>query len=250
MCLRCFVCVVLSGNPSANRYKLRYYWDSYPKFMSKNLLMKPIFFFLLKLLMDESSTWTNNCFLVVKSYSDDKLVRVAVSAGRVLVSTIDSTLSVELFEGDMLEFSVTDKRFIKSKLINANYKAWLTGELVFNNMPLSDVFNTLEEVYRVKITTDKSLEVQNEVLNATFTNYSFSHVMTSVCASFNRITSYNVCYTKLLRLIFYFLHLEQVCLTEKALVKVVSSHLKVVSSQLLHGSTITLPISVSLRKNN
>lgn len=108
---------------------------------------------------------------------------VAVSSGKVEVMHGD--MKVTLVKGESAIFVAETNQLLKRTIENANYKAWKTKELEFDNAKLDEVFNTLENAYHISIELDSEISIDSMVLNATFSRYTINHVLESVCAPFN-----------------------------------------------------------------
>ncbi|MBK3519827.1 FecR family protein [Carboxylicivirga marina] len=121
----------------------------------------------------------------VKAYKGATDSEVIVSSGRVMVDAKLADNNVVLEAGDAVKYSSLSNTLSTHKIHSPNYKAWKTKEIEFNNTQLSDVFTTIEKTYHIKIELDSLVNIDNEKLNATFSQYSLDHVLDAVCATFN-----------------------------------------------------------------
>ncbi len=121
----------------------------------------------------------------VKAYAGATNSEVTVSTGKVNVGSKATSDNIILEAGDAVAYNKSIHSLKKIKVLTPNYKAWKTKEIEFKNTSLSDVFRTIEEVYHISIVIDRSLDIDDDVLNATFSHHSLNHVLESVCTSFN-----------------------------------------------------------------
>jgi len=121
----------------------------------------------------------------VKAYANAESAKVTVSTGMVSVVAKTTLHNVILEAGDAVAYTKSINSLEKVKVSTSNYKAWKTKEIEFDNTCLSEVFKTIEDVYHITIEVDSGVDVDKEVLNATFSHHSLKHVLESVCASFN-----------------------------------------------------------------
>ena len=75
-------------------------------------------------------------------------------------------------------------RVFKSVKANQNAASWKTREIRFNNNDLSEVIETLEHVYDVRVEV-KDETILNERFGATFSNQPLNHVINIICLTFN-----------------------------------------------------------------
>lgn len=83
--------------------------------------------------------------------SSEKGMGVKVKTGKVAVKDELSKRRLVLLPGEGAQFV---SGFLQKEILkNENYLAWKTKELVFKDIPLNEVFSTLENYYRVSIVT-------------------------------------------------------------------------------------------------
>jgi transmembrane sensor len=97
----------------------------------------------------------------VRRYAGDRLARVVVTAGKVVVSAdsvSDETLVVKA--GDVADVSDSSARIIAAGDIEQSTD-WQSGQLVFRNTPIADVFATLGRWYGYRIrATDSAMTTE------------------------------------------------------------------------------------------
>ncbi|MDR0970352.1 MAG: FecR domain-containing protein [Lentimicrobiaceae bacterium] len=83
-----------------------------------------------------------------------------------------------LLPGERAQFDVETGRVSRLKTQGQNFMAWKTGVLEFSDTPLCEVFESLKEVFNVKIETDDS--VKNLRLTARFKDESIESILESI----------------------------------------------------------------------
>ena len=126
----------------------------------------------------------------VCAYPNTETVEVVVRTGKVEVTNVnkektsDKNSEVILVPGEKgTLFNSTD---VLEKTINSdlNYMAWKTRDLVFNEVPLKDVFESLEKVYHVDIQVSDPA-INNLLLEAHFDHKPVDFVMNVIQITFN-----------------------------------------------------------------
>ena len=142
----------------------------------------------------------------IRSYYESaklKQSEVTLVEGRVEVLNPDNKSLSYLKPGEKL--ILNGQKFNVEKEINAGAMiAWTQGVLTFEDQPFEEVVDYLETWYGVSIHLDQELhnnhrytfKVKTESLREVLELIS---VITPIQYKIDRITSYNVCYTKLLR---------------------------------------------------
>ncbi len=96
----------------------------------------------------------------LRNYEQENKIVVYLKEGKVLFYSVDKDENVLeqiiLHPGEKGVYDKTTGSITRSTFDNDNFIAWQTGELVFVNAPLDEVFKTLEKTYRVKIVQQKS----------------------------------------------------------------------------------------------
>ena len=121
----------------------------------------------------------------VKAYKGAHSSEVTVSSGKVSVNTLSGAEKVMLEAGDAVNYSTASNSLDIHKVHTANYKAWKTKEIEFDNNSLSEIIVILEDTYHIKIELEQGIVSDNMVLDATFSQHSLEHVLESVCSSLN-----------------------------------------------------------------
>lgn len=100
----------------------------------------------------------------VRAY-DKTPVEVAVVTGKVAVESIEEGIdaSVILLPNEGVVYDALVKKMEKNKQATQNSVAWKTQELVFDNMALGNVIQTLERYFEIKI------EGESKILNCHYT---------------------------------------------------------------------------------
>jgi len=114
----------------------------------------------------------------VKAYPEDSFVKVDVITGKVGVVT-------QLPEGAATVFLTPAEEVVINKRNNAAQKttgvdvtvlaSWKDGDLVFKNMALKEVINTIQHRYNIKIKVDDN--IAGCAISANFTNVSLRNIM-------------------------------------------------------------------------
>jgi len=90
----------------------------------------------------------------VRAYDNEALTSVSVNSGKVGVSEDDgeeNKRTVMLLPNDKLNYSHGNHTFVKTTVVNEDVNAWVKGDLIFEQTPLTEVFETLARKYQVKI---------------------------------------------------------------------------------------------------
>ena len=122
----------------------------------------------------------------VKAYAPDQRTIVTVSTGKVLVAVNNQESKVVLKAGESAVYNASTFKLTKQINENVNYQSWKTKEINFKeNTALSEVFETIEEVYQIQIEISDSSLIQGEDFNASFKHHTLDHVLETVCHSFH-----------------------------------------------------------------
>lgn len=123
----------------------------------------------------------------IRAYENENKTSVAVNSGKVGVSGVDhqhKNFSVMLLPNDKLSYSNQEGRFLKSVIINKDVDAWIEGNLIFEQTPISEVFETLSRKYNVKI-QGESKSYAGCKLTARFSNQPIQTVLKALRLSLN-----------------------------------------------------------------
>ncbi len=102
----------------------------------------------------------------VNSRSDQ--VKVVLNSGKVKIKVADDTLGNEIFmePGEMVAYDVNRKTIGKQTVDPKNYSSWRDNYLVFDEVPLYEVAEILEDTYGVQITFEGK-EVSRKIIRST-----------------------------------------------------------------------------------
>lgn len=94
----------------------------------------------------------------IRAYGNESHTSVAVNSGKVGVMGADhrqKELTVMLLPDDKLTYNNKDGIYAKSAINNRDADAWVRGDLIFEQTPLDEVFETLSRKYNVKIEAER-----------------------------------------------------------------------------------------------
>jgi transmembrane sensor len=116
----------------------------------------------------------------IKAYPEDHVVKVDVLSGKVGVigasNNARRSQTIFLTPAEEVVFNVDNNLAVKKEMVDVNaLTAWRNGELVFKNMPLPEVLNTIEHRFNVKINAD--LNLVRCSISANFANVSLVNIM-------------------------------------------------------------------------
>jgi transmembrane sensor len=123
----------------------------------------------------------------IRAYGNESHASVAVSSGKVGVMGADHRqkgLTVMLLPDDKLTYNNKDGLYIKSAITNSDADAWLRGDLIFEQTPLDEVFETLSRKYNVKIEAERKPYSACR-LTARFNNQPLQVVLRTIGLSLN-----------------------------------------------------------------
>ncbi len=110
----------------------------------------------------------------LRNLPDENDITVYLKSGKVLFYSIDQNNRIKeqiiLHPGEMGVYDKTTQLITRMKFDNNNYMAWESGDLEFVKAPLSDVFQTLEKTFKLKIITE--VPCNNYYLTARYINES------------------------------------------------------------------------------
>ena len=110
--------------------------------------------------------------------SNEGDIDVVVSSGRVLV--FDQQDSIFLDPGELGAYDLVSKSLTNQLNTDANFDAWRTGVLRFNDTPINQVIRDLEEHYDTELVAQDSSEAK---LNGTFDNQPLGEVLDEIFLS-------------------------------------------------------------------
>ncbi len=121
----------------------------------------------------------------VRSWPNQNASYVDVSTGTVEVSVKSdiNSMPVSIKSGNRAVYNRSNGILEKTPG-DPNFLAWKTRQIEFQNAPLSQVFETLENVYRVKIQVSDA-SILNERMGATFSHNTLDYISGVVCSTFS-----------------------------------------------------------------
>lgn len=119
----------------------------------------------------------------IRMDSDSGNEVVTVASGRVEVWHKEKHLILE--KDEAADFNAATNSLKKINVVDANYKAWKTREISFDNVTLRKVLLIIEQVYHVEIEVGENVNIDSLILNANFSHDDLEHVLSSVCQTFN-----------------------------------------------------------------
>lgn len=136
---------------------------------------------------DRLTTTVYGTSFSVRAYENEAKSTVAVNSGKVGVAGTDEqrkNFMVMLLPNDKLSYSNKEGSLVKSLVINKDVNGWIAGSLVFEQTPLSEVFETLSRKYKVKINAE-SKSYAGCRLTARFNNQPIQAVLKALRLSLN-----------------------------------------------------------------
>lgn len=103
----------------------------------------------------------------VEAYQKEGKVRILLISGRVRVSSANRQNALN--PGQMLEYNSSNKNIsISSVDISGLREQFTSGKLVFEDVPLRDVFNRLEDIFRINITLTDSSFLEGKTISGSW----------------------------------------------------------------------------------
>lgn len=114
----------------------------------------------------------------VRAYPEDVSSVVAVNTGKVGVrnTNIKSSSPVFLLPTDQLLYNSKLNQFSRSTLKNEDVNSWIKGDLIFEQTPLTDVFETLSRKFNVRFNVGQH-KYNGCKLTATFRNQALTTIL-------------------------------------------------------------------------
>lgn len=121
----------------------------------------------------------------VAQSADHKSMIVSVISGKVLVysTLLQPRQQVILSQGDRAVFDQKTQTLFSEPISDYNFMAWKTGILQFDNTPLPEVFEALENTYQVNIKCERDLSSLK--LKAYFDNEKPADIFTTISMLFS-----------------------------------------------------------------
>jgi transmembrane sensor len=125
----------------------------------------------------------------IYAYSESSTVEVIVSTGKVELiepgkSKKTDAEKILLLPGEKGTFDKLNRTLLKEKSINPNNLSWYTHEIEFKYSRLADVFQTLQRIYNIQITTGEGVDLDQK-LSATFSQQQASYILEVICMTQN-----------------------------------------------------------------
>lgn len=120
----------------------------------------------------------------VRAYKNEKLIAVSVNSGKVGVTRSGISSAVFLLRKDKLVYDKQEGSMVRTVLNSNDADSWLNGELIFEQTPLAEVFETLSRKYDLKITADNE-KYRDCKLTAKFQNKSITEVLKTLKLALN-----------------------------------------------------------------
>ncbi|MBC7922502.1 MAG: FecR domain-containing protein [Ferruginibacter sp.] len=116
----------------------------------------------------------------VRAYAGDAQTEVTVLSGKVSVG--DRASSVVLTPSQQASYNQTSGRLTRANVPNAeSYRAWTTGQLIFEQKSLGEIIATLNRQYDVRIRLENE-RMATCVLKAKFDREPLDRVLTVLCS--------------------------------------------------------------------
>ncbi len=117
----------------------------------------------------------------VRAYPGDVSSAVAVNTGKVGVLSTNTKNSgpVFLLPTDQLLYNSKLNQFSRSTLKNEDVNSWIKGDLIFEQTPLTDVFESLSRKFNVQFNLNRD-QYSGCKLTATFRNQSLTTILKTI----------------------------------------------------------------------
>lgn len=115
----------------------------------------------------------------IEAYEQESEVRVSLVHGKVALDDTATDQTTELSPNHMVRYSKQTQSWEVLPVAAANVAQWTQGYLVFNEVPLQEALERVENRYQVHIECDPAL-VQHKRITASFRNSSWPMVLTNI----------------------------------------------------------------------
>jgi ferric-dicitrate binding protein FerR (iron transport regulator) len=119
----------------------------------------------------------------VRAYEESGESVVSVRSGIVNVAAENKTLT--LTKGESAYFNKQNRALVKSFTKDVNTIAWKTKQIIFENTPLDEAFNTIAGVYKVDVEVEDSSLLKNKIINANFDKQSAGFILKTICETYH-----------------------------------------------------------------
>ena len=99
----------------------------------------------------------------VRAYIDEKDVETTLGEGKVELKLKGHNSVYVMEPGDQITFNSAQKQVTINEVDPSDYSAWKEERLVFDNTPLSEIIQKLENRYRVRIIVEDSLAARERI---------------------------------------------------------------------------------------
>jgi ferric-dicitrate binding protein FerR (iron transport regulator) len=115
----------------------------------------------------------------IEAYEQESEVKVSLVHGKVALDDTATDQSTELSPNHMVRYSKQTQSWEVLPVAAANVALWTQGYLVFNEVPLQEAIERVENRYQVHIECDPAL-VQHKRITASFRNSTWPMVLTNI----------------------------------------------------------------------
>lgn len=112
----------------------------------------------------------------VRAYDRERVMVVAVNSGKVGVATAQNGKTLFLLPSEKLIYDRKNAQTHKVSVEKSDVDSWISGELIFDQTPVNEVFEALERKYNMVIRTGKT-DYTGCKLTARFRNSSINEVL-------------------------------------------------------------------------
>lgn len=120
----------------------------------------------------------------VRNYDSLSTIEIGVEKGEVIFNAIRTDSTFNLMAGESIIFNKMTKQIEAKEDFDPNELFWKTNTLIFQNTQLSEVFNTLENKYGIRIEVTNR-HILNCRLTAKFSREEIDQIMEIINTNFN-----------------------------------------------------------------
>jgi len=119
----------------------------------------------------------------VKAIDGSCEATVVVESGVVQVTAGENTVLIR--KGETALFDKVNNDLLMYDSRRVNFKAWKTKKIKFVNTPLTEVFTTIEDVYKVNVVIINDSLVANKNIDANFDKQTIEFVLKTICDTYH-----------------------------------------------------------------
>ena len=119
----------------------------------------------------------------IKAINGSSEATVVVETGVVQVTAGENTVLIR--KGETALFNKENNVLLRYRSRDVNFKAWRTKKIKFVNTPLTEVFTTIENVYKVNIEILDNTLVANKNIDANFDKQTIDFVLKTICDTYH-----------------------------------------------------------------